>query len=76
MDDIRTYTHEKYTITDSKGVRCRIRCSFDKERFFLRSAEIIENVEEGITHSVSIPDIHLSMYGTEEVSHRKEAGDY
>jgi len=70
------YTHEEYMITDSKGVHCRIRCSFDKERFFLRAAQIVEKLEPGITHSVSIPELILSDYGEEYVSHRKEAGDY
>lgn len=39
---VKTYTHEIYRIWDSNGNVCEIRCSFDKERFFLRSVGFID----------------------------------
>ena len=73
-----TYKHEEYMLTDSKGVNCNIRASFDKDRFFMRSAHIVTKLEKGITHSVPIPVLDISIIGTEEVEspHREKAGPY
>ena len=35
MDKI--YTHKNYIFYDEKGRQCKIRCAFDKDRFYLRS---------------------------------------
>lgn len=39
----KIYTHKQYFFYDEKGRKCVIRCSFDKDRFFLRSFTFEEN---------------------------------
>lgn len=52
---VKTYTHEKFYIKDSQGRICRLRCSFDKDKFILRSAMLVE-LSNAVPEGVGITD--------------------
>jgi hypothetical protein len=63
---VKTYTYEKFIIEDSQGRKCRIRASFDGDKFFLRSASLIDESDE-ITGFKLIPISDIVICNTGKV---------
>lgn len=64
------YMHEKFILVDKDLNQCLIRCSFDKDNFFLRSASMVvpcENFEGNKSFkTVRINKMHITEIGKNE----------